>query len=148
MVAGRAALFGGDKLSVSSHIGVAGAALDFLFHEMTFVREVESEDLSADFIDSRMAVGAFRGNDIGFYGYGLWSIRRSGKFQGFHDFIVSCKKKFLGVFDVVNAFASFDDIDVEGGLVEEALSLLTVGLTAKLLVVIARCLFSCSGFTG
>ena len=74
MVTDCTALLGGDKLTVFSDVGMAGVALNFLFHKMAFMGEIEAEDLGADFIDSRMAVGAFRRNDFGFYGHGFGDI--------------------------------------------------------------------------
>jgi hypothetical protein len=50
------ALFGGDKFSMFSDIGMAGAALYFLLNQMLFMGEIKAEDLRIDFFNPAVAV--------------------------------------------------------------------------------------------
>jgi hypothetical protein len=58
VMTGSAALFCGDKFSMFSDIGMAGAALYFLFNQMLFMKEIKAKNLSVYFFDSSVAVRA------------------------------------------------------------------------------------------
>jgi len=118
------ALFCGDQLAVTPHVGVAFFALDVLFHQVFLMGEVESKNLGIDLYDSGMAGHTFGGDKFAVHHKTGRFIARSCDFEGLCNFGVGGLEELLGIGDIVHGLASFNDVHVESGLLEQTLSLL------------------------